>query len=137
MQPHYPRYGLRTILIGIAVLAGGIAWWGRPRTVDWYAPEGTLAAQFCLKRDWRAELIGCGEQAWFLPDGQCFRRQEVVGAVWRDGAFVGPGRYGDPIYPSHVPPDPPTAEYIGWLVRDRIPISTDLPSAAGERFSYP
>lgn len=131
------RYSLRVLLVAVAIVAVGLAWWTRPHSVDWRLPDGTLAAKFRLRRDWRGDRIAAGLQSWYLPDGQCFRQQEISGARWESGAFVGTGVYADPVYPPHYPPDPPTAEYVGWLVRDRIPISTDLPSSAGEKFSYP
>jgi hypothetical protein len=125
------------MLVAVAIVALAAAWWTRPRSIDWHRDDGTLAARLRVKRDLRGDSVGSGMQSFYLPDGQCFRRQEVYGAIWRNGLFVGPGRYGQVIYPSHRPPDPPTAEYVGWLVRDSIPISTDLPRTAGERFSYP
>jgi hypothetical protein len=137
MRLSFSRYSVRTMLVAVAIVALGIAWWIRPRSIELHRDDGTLAARLRLKRDWRGEMVGCGRQSWFLSDGQCFRQQDVEGAVWRDGDFVGPGQYGDPVYPPHFPPDPPTADYVGWLVRDRIPISTDLPRSEGERFSYP
>ncbi len=131
------RYSLRALLVAMAIFAVGLAWWTRPRTIEWRRPDGTLAAEFRLRRDWRGDLIAAGMQSWYLPDGQLFRRQEITGARWDGGMFVGEGVYRDPVYPPHRPPDPPTEEYVGWLVRDRIPISTDLPSSGGEMFSYP
>jgi hypothetical protein len=125
------------MLVAVALVSLAVALWIRPRSIETRRDDGTLSARLRLKRDWRGELIGCGRQAWFLADGQCFRQQDVFGAIWRDGNFLGTGRYGDVVYPPHVPPDPPTADYVAWLVRDRIPISTDLPRGEGALFSYP
>jgi len=121
----------------VAVIAVGIGWWIRPQSCELRRADGTLEATLRVKRDWRGNYIACGEQAWFLRDGQCFRRQVIHGALLRERQFFGPGDYSSPVYPPHVPPDPPSAEYVAWLVRDRIPISTDLPRTAGESFSYP
>ena len=125
------------MLVAVALFALAAAWWTRPRSIEWQRSDGTLAARLRVKCDLRGQYVACGMQSFYLPDGQCFRRQEIYGAIWGDGLFFGPGRYGAPSYPSHMPPDPPTAEYVGWLVRDSVPISTDLPRTAGERFSYP
>ncbi len=131
------RFRLRTLMVGITVLAVALGWWLRPQVVELKRDDGLLAARFHVRRDWRGQLVAHGRQEWFLPDGQCFRQQQIEGAILTGGELVGPGRYGEPVYPSHIPPDPPSAEYVGWLRRDNVPISTDLPSSAGERFSYP
>ncbi len=131
------RFRIGTLLVAIALLAVGLGWWLRPQVVEVPRDDGTVAARFRVQRNWRGQRVAHGTQEWFLPDGQCFRRQEVDGPLLLDGQLLGPGFFGEPVYPSHVPPDPPSAEYVGWLRRDNVPISTDLPSAAGERFSYP
>ncbi|HVU89088.1 MAG TPA: hypothetical protein VHD36_17320 [Pirellulales bacterium] len=128
---------MRTVLFAIALLAAALGWWLRPQVIDLLRDDGTLAARFHVQRNWRGQLVARGMQEWFLPDGQCFRRQEIDGPRLVDGQFLGKGRFGEPVYPSHIPPDPPSAEYVGWLRHDNVPISTDLPSTAGERFSYP
>ena len=130
-------YTLRTLFVGVTLLALALAWWMRPQTIEIMRDDGTLVARFQVRRDWRGRLVARGLQSWYLSDGQCFRQQEVHGPRLIGNEFSGAGRYGEPVYPSHVPPDPPTADYVGVLRRDNIPISTDLPSTAGERFSYP
>jgi hypothetical protein len=131
------HFRLSTLLVAVALVAAGLAWWLRPLDVEIRRDDGTLAARFRVQRDWRGRFVGCGTQSWFLPDGQCFRRQDIEGALLVNGTLLGPGRYANPVYPAHYPPDPPSAEYVGWLRQDNVPISTDLPSAAGEQFSYP
>jgi hypothetical protein len=131
------RFRMRSVLVAVAVLAVALGWWLRPQVVEVLRDDGSLAARFQVRRNWRGERVAQGTQEWFLPDGQCFRRQVVVGPRLVDGQFLGSGQYGEPVYPPHFPPDPPSAEYVGWLRHDDVPISTDLPSTAGERFSYP
>ncbi|MES1213642.1 MAG: hypothetical protein ABUL64_03565 [Singulisphaera sp.] len=133
----YWRFRIRTLLIAVGAAAVVLGWWLRPQVIEVQRDDGTLAARFRVQRNWRGQWVARGTQEWYLADGQCFRRQEIDGPLLVSGEFLGPGFYGGPVYPSHVPPDPPSAEYVGWLRRDNVPISTDLPSTAGERFSYP
>jgi hypothetical protein len=132
------RFSLRAMLAGVAIAAIGIGLWIRPHTVEVFRPDdGTLLARYRVQRNWRGELVARGSQKWFLPEGGCYRRQDVFGAVLRDGELQGPGQRGAPVYPPHRPPDPPTSDYVFWLRNDDIPVSTDLPSSSGELFSYP
>ena len=133
----WSRYSVGGLLLAVTVCAVALAWWTRPMVVERYAVGGTLAGQFRVKRSWRGELVACGLQRWFLPDGQCFREQEIRGPVLHDNRFVGDGWYGPPVYPPHIPPDPPGEEYVRWLRQDMVPISTDLPRSSGVPFSYP
>jgi len=128
---------MRSLLLGIGLVAAALALWTRPQTVETHRPDGTLLARFRLQRNWRGELVARGPQEWYLPEGGCYRRQEVQGAILRNGELQGDASYGDPVYPAHRPPDPPTLDYVLWLRHDHIPISTDLPSTAGRIFSYP
>jgi hypothetical protein len=125
------------MLAGVAVAAVGIALWVRPHSVEVFRPDGTLLARYRVQRNWRGELVAHGLQEWYLQEGSCYRRQEVFGALLRDGELQGEGTFGAFVYPPHKPPDPPTADYVYWLRRDEIPVSTDLPSSSGAFFSYP
>lgn len=135
------RFGLRALFVAVAIVAGAIGLWIRPHTVEVFRPDdGTLYARYRVQRNWRGEQLAHGAQEWFLPDGACFRRQEVFGARLLDGELwpLGPDvRSNSPVYPPHRPPNPPTADYVRWLRQDELPVSTDLPAADGELFSYP
>lgn len=135
------RFSLRALLVAVTIAAIGIGLWIRPHTVEVFrSDDGTLLARFRVQRNWRGELVARGTQEWYLIDGECYRRQEVFGAVLRNGE-LGELQHGGwssrPVYPPHRPPDPPTADYVYWLRHDHLPVSTDLPSAAGQLFSYP
>ena len=135
------RYSLRTLLVAVTVLAVAIAWWIRPRSVEIVdRDDGTLAALGHRLRPRLARAINRLARAVVVPRGWAVLPPPIGRGpgLGEDSYFVGPGFYGDPEYPPQCTPNPPTADYVSWLVHDRIPISTDL-AARGEggMFSYP
>lgn len=68
-----PRFRLRTLLLAMLLIGGGLGWWLRPFTLskDW--PNGQRQYELQVRRAWNGTLLTNGRQRWWWGNGQLAR----------------------------------------------------------------
>jgi len=85
------QFSLRSLFLVMTGAAVALAWWFAPFTLEERYPDGTLKAQFRVKRNWKGNKIACGMQLWYCQTGEPLGRQEIWDAPLLDGEFQSPG----------------------------------------------